>query len=238
MKKLLLLNSGIAMAGLRLSFCALLFVVITLTLASSGQAQASRTWVSGVGDDANPCSRTAPCKTFAGAIQKTALGGEIDALDSGGFGAVTIIKSITIDGRAAFASIIGAGVSGININITDEKDVAKSVRIRGLSLNGVGTGNHGINVIAANKVIVQDSVIDGFANNGINVGAGVVLVSNTTIRNNGGAGINVATGGQIAIAESALIFNATGLAGASGSITSFSDVVLYGNKSGDPRPPK
>lgn len=61
-------------------------------------AQASRTWVSGVGDDANPCSRTAPCKTFAGAISKTIAGGEIDALDPSGFGAVTITKAITIDG--------------------------------------------------------------------------------------------------------------------------------------------
>src|SRR5438477_3797204 len=47
-------------------------------------AQATRTWVSGVGDDVNPCSRTAPCKTFAGAISKTAGGGEIDVLDPGG----------------------------------------------------------------------------------------------------------------------------------------------------------
>ena len=56
-------------------------------------AQAIRTWVSGVGDDVNPCSRTAPCKTFAGAISKTAAGGEINCLDSAGYGAVTITKS-------------------------------------------------------------------------------------------------------------------------------------------------
>src|SRR4029453_9246958 len=71
-------------------------------------AQAFRTWVSGVGDDANPCSRTAPCKTFAGAISKTALNGEINCLDPGGFGAVTITKSITIDCREIFASILFA----------------------------------------------------------------------------------------------------------------------------------
>src|ERR1700727_3142380 len=63
-------------------------------------AQATRTWISGVGDDANPCSRTAPCKTFAGAISKTTTGGEIDALDPGGFGALTITKSITISSQA------------------------------------------------------------------------------------------------------------------------------------------
>src|SRR6059036_1925940 len=66
--------------------------------ATAAQAQATRTWVSGVGDDVNPCSRTAPCKTFAGAISKTAVNGEINCLDPGGFGAVTISKGLTIDG--------------------------------------------------------------------------------------------------------------------------------------------
>src|SRR5437763_15362461 len=79
-------------------------------------AQATRTWVSGVGDDANPCSRTAPCKTFAGAISKTAAGGEIDALDPGGFGAVTITKSITIDGGGTFASVLVSGTNGIVVS--------------------------------------------------------------------------------------------------------------------------
>src|SRR6202046_3797494 len=73
-------------------------------------AQATRTWVSGVGDDANPCSRTAPCKTFAGAIGQTAAGGEIDALDPGGFGEVTITKSITIDGGGG--QVASVAVSG------------------------------------------------------------------------------------------------------------------------------
>src|ERR1700724_3262996 len=90
----------------------LLVVVFQMTPA---QAQALRTWVSGVGDDANPCSRTAPCKTFAGAISKTALNGEIDCLDPGGFGAVTITKSITIDCHATFGSILNSGTNAINI---------------------------------------------------------------------------------------------------------------------------
>src|SRR5437588_2153056 len=84
--------------------------------AGGAQAQASRTWVSGVGDDANPCSRTAPCKTFAGAISKTAAGGEIDALDPGGFGSVTITKAITIDGGGGqVASILVSGNNAINV---------------------------------------------------------------------------------------------------------------------------
>ena len=83
-------------------------IIFTLTFVSIAQAQASRTWVSGVGDDANPCSRTAPCKTWAGAISKTAPCGEIDALDPGGYGAVTITKSITLDGTGTFASILAS----------------------------------------------------------------------------------------------------------------------------------
>src|SRR6266850_7628292 len=87
-------------------------LLFTLAFASLAQAQATRTWVSGVGDDANPCSRTAPCKTFAGAISKTATGGYINAIDPGGFGQVTITKSITIDGGGTHASILAAGVNG------------------------------------------------------------------------------------------------------------------------------
>jgi hypothetical protein len=85
-------------------------MLVASLLSSAAQAQATRTWVSGVGDDANPCSRTAPCKTFAGAISKTAPRGEINALDPGGFGAVTITKAITIDGGAGqIAGVFGVG---------------------------------------------------------------------------------------------------------------------------------
>src|SRR5208282_3935113 len=103
------------------SFCA---------LSSVAHAQATRTWVSGVGDDANPCSRTAPCKTFAGAISKTATGGEIDALDPGGFGAVTITKSITVDGAAAgLAGVQVSGENGITVNAP-----GATVTLRNLSI--------------------------------------------------------------------------------------------------------
>src|SRR5919108_79479 len=102
------------MNKIRISIQALALVLLTLCFASFAQAQASRTWVSGVGDDANPCSRTAPCKTFAGAISKTAAGGEIDALDPGGYGAVTITKSITIDGGGGLVtSILATAGNGV-----------------------------------------------------------------------------------------------------------------------------
>src|ERR1700684_971293 len=95
----------------------MLAVSFMLQLPTPAQAQATRTWVSGVGDDANPCSRTAPCKTFAGAISKTVAGGEIDVLDPGGFGALTITKAITLDGGGGqVASILVSGTNGITIN--------------------------------------------------------------------------------------------------------------------------
>src|SRR5947199_3901455 len=101
-----------------LKVCAI--AIFTFAFASLAQAQATRTWVSGVGDDVNPCSRTAPCKTFAGAISKTAAGGEIDCLDPGGFGAVTITKSLLIDGThgSGFGSILSSGGSGVIVNVT------------------------------------------------------------------------------------------------------------------------
>src|SRR5882757_7941453 len=92
--------------------------LIAFTLGSTAaQAQATRTWVSGVGDDVNPCSRTAPCKTFAGCISKTAAGGEISVLDPGGFGAVTITKSISLtQDYSGEAGILASGTNAINIS--------------------------------------------------------------------------------------------------------------------------
>jgi hypothetical protein len=163
-------------------------------------AQASRTWVSGVGDDANPCSRTAPCKTFAGAISKTAVNGEINCLDPGGFGAVTITKSI--------ASILNAGTNGINIPFDSfaQTDVRKTVRLRNLNLNGVNTGLIGIRItggaiITGGAVFIEDCLIDGNfggAARGISeerTGGGELFISNTTVRNMGQTGIQVNPGG-------------------------------------------
>src|SRR5436853_654732 len=104
----------------RLTISAVSTIIFTLAIASLAQAQATRTWVSGVGDDLNPCSRTAPCKTFSGAISKTATGGEIDALDPGGFGVIVITKSITIDGASTLAGVLAASnATGVSVNITN-----------------------------------------------------------------------------------------------------------------------
>src|ERR1700748_3413091 len=100
----------------KLLLSGLTVTALSVLSALPANAQATRTWVSGVGDDVNPCSRTAPCKTFAGAISKTAAGGEISTLDPGGFGTVTITKSISItnDG-AGEAGILASGTNGINV---------------------------------------------------------------------------------------------------------------------------
>jgi len=178
----------------RLIVKVLALAVFTFALALGVQAQ-SRTWVSGVGDDLNPCSRTAPCKTFAGAISKTAKDGEISVLDPGGFGAVTITKSIYINGThgAGYGSILNPGSSGVIINITDAADVRKAVRLRSLDINGVSSGTNGVNIIAANNVWIEDSVIDGNTGNGSTTGMGIrmaltntcnLFVSDTVIHKN------------------------------------------------------
>jgi hypothetical protein len=137
----------------------LVLVVLSMLVSVFAFGQATRTWVSGVGDDVNPCSRTAPCKTFAGAISKTAAGGEISVLDPGGYGAVTITKSITIDGNGTLASVLHSGVNGIVINALS----TDTVILRNLSINGAGTtiGINGISVVQAKNVIVENCAIFG-----------------------------------------------------------------------------
>src|SRR5438874_2664518 len=143
-------------------------IAITAGFATAAQAQASRTWVSGVGDDANPCSRTAPCKTFAGAISKTATGGEIDALDPGGFGAVTITKAMTIDGGGTLASVLVSGSSGIVVNAP----TTDSVTLRNLSIHGVGTTIDGVKFIQGKALHIVNCAISNLTGNGINIALG------------------------------------------------------------------
>src|SRR5215213_8352790 len=157
--------------------------IFILALSSFAQAQATRTWVSGVGDDVNPCSRTAPCKTFAGAISKTAAGGEIDALDPGGFGAVTITKNLTIDGTtgAGFGSILASGTNGVNVN--DSATATPNtivVTLRNLSINGAGStlGLNGINFTSGRRLNVEGCQIFNFSTTGIRV-AQTVATNNT-----------------------------------------------------------
>jgi hypothetical protein len=165
--------------------------ILTLCLASVAQAQATRTWVSGVGDDANPCSRTAPCKTFAGAISKTAAGGEISVLDPGGFGAVTITKAITINGDGTLAGILASLTTGVIVNAP----APANVTLRNLSINGAGNGLDGIRILQAGRVNIENCSIQGFTGEGIDIAPstnGLVInvsVMGTQIRNAGVRGI-------------------------------------------------
>jgi hypothetical protein len=191
-------------SGFRLSG---LVLVAVMLMSSDALAQATRTWVSGVGDDVNPCSRTAPCKTFAGAISKTAINGEISVLDPGGFGALTITKSITIDARAMVGSILASQVTGINIviNTTAASDPLATVRLRGLRINGSGvcspapcggrSGVRGIHVSSSNtravKLILEDVWVYGFVNEGVlfNGPGGDLVIRDSSFFDNGGPGI-------------------------------------------------
>src|SRR3982074_2927712 len=121
------------MSKVKFTLQSLVLCTLVLFIGSVAQAQATRTWVSGVGDDANPCSRTAPCKTWAGAISKTAAGGEIAALDPGGVGTPTITKAITISGQGVVTSTLASGVPGflINAGINDR------VTLQHISINGI-----------------------------------------------------------------------------------------------------
>ncbi len=171
--------------------------VVCLFCSTLAQAQATRTWVSGVGDDANPCSRTAPCKTFAGAISKTAAGGEINCLDPAGFGAVTITKSISIDCHETIGGILAASVNGVIINALSTDKVI----LRGLDINGAGGagGLDGVRFLAGGSLHVEDTTINNMQN-GINVGLNQtanaeVYVTNSYIRNNSNVGIFVSNSG-------------------------------------------
>jgi hypothetical protein len=178
---------------------AALATIGTLAYAAPAEAQATRTYVSGVGDDANPCSRTAPCKTFAGSISKTAPGGEINCLDPGGFGAVTITKSISIICDGTFGSILVSGTNGVVINGT-----GIVVNLSGLDFQGLGTSTNGIYVLNAAVVRIKNSTIAGFRNGyGVNFAPSTsasLYLQNVNITESGGS---TTTTGGVTIAPAA-----------------------------------
>lgn len=222
--------------------------LVAIFVVAPAQAQATRTWVSGVGDDVNPCSRTAPCKTFAGAISKTAAGGEISVLDPGGYGAVTITKSMTINGEGTLASILASGTNGVVINAA----ATDKVTLRNISINGApGTGVNGVRYLQAATVVLDRVVIQGFKSSATSRGVDVSLatagnllikdsiihdcsngvrlattsgfllatVTNTSIYNNTNIGFESAAGSSFATINHSVIANNTDGVRASGSAT-------------------
>jgi Right handed beta helix region len=182
----------------RIALLALAIGFLTPLLASApAHAQATRTWVSGVGDDANPCSRTAPCKTFAGAISKTAPFGEINVLDPGGFGAVTITKSITISSIGFEAGVLVSGTNGIVVSLPTATD---RVLLQGLDIEGLGTGLDGVKIIGSGTTTIVNCAIRHFTGNGVNlVGtSGARAVIRDSIITNNAGGFNIAGAGGVA----------------------------------------
>jgi hypothetical protein len=195
-------------------------------------AQATRTWVSGVGDDANPCSRTAPCKTFAGAISKTATGGEINVLDPGGFGGVTVTKSITILSECIEAGVLVSGTNGITVNAAAAKVLLSGLDIEGLNLTASAPGINGVNVINAGTVTIRKCSIRNFSQQGVNLAGPAntrVYLQDSQINNNTLGGFNLQ--GTAGATNNAVIerttFDLNG--GASVNVVGPGQVILSGN---------
>jgi hypothetical protein len=228
-------------------------LLVTLSLAAAmvavtappASAQATRTWVSGVGDDANPCSRTAPCKTFAGAISKTADGGEIDALDDAGFGAVTITKSITLNGNGHIASSLVSGTNAIVV----QADPSDQVVLRGIDLKGISpqeggcTSPAGLRIVSAASVRLDDVDIAGFnvaVDTPLTLSSSDVFVdislNNVRIHDNCQYGINVdpAAGhpGRLALDSSTITGSNRALSVAAGGEAWVSNTRVYLNNVG------
>lgn len=219
--------------------CQVLSVLVVFFVSTTAFAQATRTWVSGVGDDANPCSRTAPCKTWAGTISKTAAGGEMNALDPGGFGTLNITKSITIDGNGVLASTLASGTNGFIIN-----GLNIDVTLRNLTINGGNTGLRGVRVIQARNVMLQNLDIFNFSERGISIESTVatkvnvqncrisnpaalasgvtiqptsgspvnqLVIFNSNITNNGNRGVYITNGGNATVKDSNISNNSLGV---------------------------
>jgi len=205
-------------------------VLLSLVYVDFASAQATRTWVSGVGDDANPCSRTAPCKTFAGAISKTATGGEINVLDPGGFGGVTITKSISIIAEYVEAGVLVSGTNAIIVNAP----AGSKVLLQGLDIEGLGTGINGVNFLGGTQLYIIRCSIRNFTQNGVNVASSSAgahaFIHDSYILNNGSGslptgfgGVNVALNGAVgniaSITNTSLLNNANFAVQANGTGT-------------------
>ena len=241
-------------------FIIIFSLILLISVQNTTIAQATRTWVSGVGDDVNPCSRTAPCKTFAGAISKTVAGGEINCLDPGGFGAVTITKSITISSEGFEAGVLVSGTNGIIINAI----ATDHVILRGLDFEGVGTSPNGIRVLSAESVIIENCTINGFTTAGVSVEPTAnpvkIVIKDSRISNSGTgiallptgaivADVNVlgvligmnttgitstGTGSTLRLSNSSVLNNATSVGISTGKIVSFGNNNFAGNTTNNP----
>ena len=170
-------------------------------IAAPAQAGPNRSWVSGNGTDSGACTRAAPCRTFAFALTQTNAGGEIDVLDPADYGTMGISKAISIvnDGVGT-ASILNAASQGNGVTIN--AGASDSVHLRGLTIEGLGSGNNGILFITGGNLEIENCVVRGFTFAGINIASSTSTsssfsVSNTIASNNGRGIVFVPTGSAV-----------------------------------------
>jgi hypothetical protein len=218
----------------KLNFSVRTITVIAISVlgGSIASAQADRTWVSPSGDDANNCSVTKPCRTFAGALVKTNSGGQIVVKNSGGFGPVTINRSITIDGAGKYAGIQpGASGNGIDIFGAARSDV---VVLRGLTIIGGAASKTGSGIVVGLEtpiaaLHVESCVIRGFPFSGI-VSFDTPTFIEDTVVSESGSGIELG-GGSATIERCRLTNNSIGLDIRETELVTARDTIASGNTS-------
>jgi hypothetical protein len=222
------------MNKVQISLKFLAVLVFTVAFASMAQAQATRTWVSGVGNDVNPCSRTAPCKTWAGAFSKTATGGEINSIDPGGFGTLNITKAITIDGAESLSGSLASLTTGFIVNAP-----GAHVVIRNVTIDGAGNGTDGIRVLQAASVLVENVQIFGFTDKGIewspSSSGGFLTVRNVSVAQCTGGGLSVVNTsgfGRVSVENSTFHRGAFGVRAGGNAIITVVDSVANGATDG------
>ncbi len=210
---------------------AIIGLAVPLLAAAPAQAQSQQTWVSGTGDNTAICSRTAPCLTFLAAYLRTAAGGEINCLDPGNFGGLTITKSITISCDAGTASVLGDSFY-VNASTTDV------VTLRGLDFDGLHGLPFGIFGVGAKEVHIEKCTIRNFIGAGIatdpNSSTTVFLYVVDTVMssNNGGVWLPSSGGYKVASLKNVVITGSTadGVSLASSNVfANVVDSVISGN---------
>ena len=203
--------------------------LLLLVCAPAAEAQAIRTWVSGLGSDANPCSRTAPCRTFAAAFNNTVNDGYISVIDAGGYGPLTITHSVTIEGQGSIAGVLQASAGGSAITINGR---GIKVTLRNLSLEGADGAGYGVRIISAGRVLIENCNITNF-NIGIYVPAAAnVTIVDTTVKGSANEGIYIANGAAVLSRVISTGNGATGVLATGSSEVTVRDTVSSYNESG------
>jgi hypothetical protein len=192
-------------------FASRLLLSFLLVLGALPAYAAQRTFVSTSGSDANTasnCANATPCRGFAAALTVTDSGGEIVALASGGYGPVTIDKSVSIvSPEGVYAGISVTVPAGTAITIAT---AGIAVALRGLTLNGMATGTSGILMTDGARLSIAHCVFANFSS-GLRVTTSAkVRVLRSEFRDNHDAAIF--SGGAIASISESQFYGSTDLA--------------------------